>query len=106
MPEFLFSRLINWKLTAAFQGKEVNCQLKTISQIIREQQIEQIDLLKIDVEKSEMDVLLGIEIEDWSKIKQVFVEVHDTGVSAFMKYILSPLLALRGGGWGWGSCTS
>lgn len=77
LPESLFSRLINWKLTAAFQGKEVNCQLKTISQIIREQQIEQIDLLKIDVEKSEMDVLLGIEIEDWSKIKQVFVEVHD-----------------------------
>jgi hypothetical protein len=29
------------------------------------------------VEKSELDVLLGIEGQDWPKIKQVVVEVHD-----------------------------
>nr|WP_266889411.1 FkbM family methyltransferase [Trichormus azollae] len=39
--------------------------------------MEQVDLLKVDVEKSELDVLLGIETEDWKKIKLVFVEVHD-----------------------------
>lgn len=27
--------------------------------------------------KSELDVLLGIEDQDWAKIKQVFVEVDD-----------------------------
>ena len=31
----------------------------------------------MDVEKSELDVLLGVETADWQKIKQVFVEVHD-----------------------------
>jgi len=39
--------------------------------------VEQIDLLKIDVEKSELEVLEGIEPEDWSKIQQIVVEVHD-----------------------------
>lgn len=38
---------------------------------------QRIDLLKIGVEKSELDVLLGIEKHDWTKIKQVVVEVHD-----------------------------
>ncbi|WP_334725440.1 hypothetical protein [Nostoc sp.] len=31
----------------------------------------------MDVERSELDVLLGIEEQDWPKIKQVVVEVHD-----------------------------
>ncbi|MCG6133105.1 MAG: FkbM family methyltransferase [Nostoc sp. LLA-1] len=77
LPHSLFSRIINYKLTTSFQGQQVHCQLKTISEIISEQQIKKIDLLKVDVEKSEMDVLLGIKDEDWKKIKQVFVEVHD-----------------------------
>src|SRR5262249_32270912 len=40
--------------------------------------VERIDLLKIDVEKSEMDVLSGIQDSDWQKIRQCVVEVHDT----------------------------
>jgi len=51
--------------------------LKTVSEIIHEYDIQQIDILKIDVEKSELDVLLGVDEQDWSKIKQVLVEVHD-----------------------------
>jgi hypothetical protein len=51
--------------------------LKTISQIIREQQIERIDLLKVDVERGELDVLLGIDQEHWPRIRQVVMEVHD-----------------------------
>lgn len=59
------------------QIEELTCQMKTISEIVREHQIEQIDLLKIDAEKGELDVLLGIEPQDWQKIKQVVVEVHE-----------------------------
>ncbi|HEY5006186.1 MAG TPA: amino acid adenylation domain-containing protein, partial [Ktedonobacteraceae bacterium] len=55
----------------------VTCQLRTLSEIMRENHIQQIDLLKIDVEKSEMDVLYGIEEKDWQKIKQVVIEVHN-----------------------------
>jgi acyl carrier protein len=39
--------------------------------------VKRIDLLKVDVEKSEMDVLAGLESEDWAGIMQVVVEVHD-----------------------------
>ena len=40
----------------------VDCELNTISNVILENGIEKIDLLKIDVEKSELDVLLGINL--------------------------------------------
>ncbi|WP_413175421.1 FkbM family methyltransferase [Anabaena azotica] len=77
LPSFLVEMMIKYKLNKGFQGKQVSCQIKTVSQIIQESQIEKIDLLKVDVEKSELDVLSGINKEDWVKIKQVFVEVHD-----------------------------
>ncbi|MCA1566202.1 MAG: FkbM family methyltransferase, partial [Acidobacteria bacterium] len=60
-----------------FESEPVHCQLETLSQVMRENQIECIDLLKIDVEKSERDVLSGIEENDWQKIGQMIVEVHD-----------------------------
>ena len=53
------------------------CKLMTLSQIIRDYHIERIDYLKIDVEKSEMDVLNGIAEEDWKKIRQIALEIHD-----------------------------
>jgi amino acid adenylation domain-containing protein/FkbM family methyltransferase len=66
-----------------------NCQLKTLSQIIKENQVETIDLLKIDVEKSEIDILKGIKTEDWSKIRQIVIEVHNVdGRLELMKEIL------------------
>jgi len=36
------------------------CQTRTPSDVIDEQKINRIDLLKIDVQKSELDVLMGI----------------------------------------------
>jgi amino acid adenylation domain-containing protein/FkbM family methyltransferase len=58
-------------------GEKIVCQLRTLSEIIREENIECIDLLKIDVEKSEADVLAGIESDDWKKIRQIVIEAHD-----------------------------
>jgi amino acid adenylation domain-containing protein/FkbM family methyltransferase len=57
--------------------EEVLCRIRTVSAIMREDKIEQIDLLKIDVEKAELDVLEGIEEDDWAKIRQIIIEVHD-----------------------------
>ncbi|ELR98250.1 FkbM family methyltransferase [Gloeocapsa sp. PCC 73106] len=76
-PPFLRKLLIKNSLEKAFQVELVTCQLRTVSDIIREQNIERIDLLKIDAEKSELNVLLGIAAQDWQKIQQVVVEVHD-----------------------------
>jgi natural product biosynthesis luciferase-like monooxygenase protein/amino acid adenylation domain-containing protein/FkbM family methyltransferase len=58
-----------------FQSETYICQLDTLSDIIRENKVERIDLLKIDVEKSEFDVLSGIREEDWRKIRQIVMEV-------------------------------
>jgi FkbH-like protein/FkbM family methyltransferase len=54
-----------------------DCRLTSVSQIIRERGIERIDLLKIDAEKSELDILRGIAEGDWPKIRQLVVEIHD-----------------------------
>ncbi|HLP61482.1 MAG TPA: amino acid adenylation domain-containing protein [Candidatus Deferrimicrobium sp.] len=66
-------------LAERIAGIRFNCAMKTISQVMRENGVEQIDLLKIDVEKAELDVLEGIDASDWPKIKQLVIEVHDSG---------------------------
>lgn len=53
----------------------VAARLRTLSSVIAEENIERIDLLKINVEKSELDVLLGIASDDWPKIRQLVIEV-------------------------------
>jgi phthiocerol/phenolphthiocerol synthesis type-I polyketide synthase E len=64
-------------LDERFKHQTFTCRLETLSNMIREHRVRQIDLLKIDVQKSELDVLLGIEQSDWQKIRQIVMEVHD-----------------------------
>jgi FkbM family methyltransferase len=64
-------------LTERLELERVTCRLRTVSDIVREHAVARIDLLKVDVEKSELEVLLGIDEDDWPKIRQVVVEVHD-----------------------------
>jgi amino acid adenylation domain-containing protein/FkbM family methyltransferase len=70
---------VNELLEDRLSANTCTSPLKTISQIIRENEIEKIDLLKINVEKSEGDVLEGIEESHWPLIRQLAVEVHDIG---------------------------
>lgn len=58
------------------ESQEYTCQLRTLSEIIDAYQIERIDLLKIDAEKSEVDILAGIAPEHWARIRQFVLEVH------------------------------
>jgi FkbM family methyltransferase len=62
-----------------FMFKKVTfpCRLRTISEIVDEESVERIDLLKVDVEKSELEVLAGIRAEHWGRIRQAVIEVHD-----------------------------
>ena len=53
------------------------CQLTSLSEIIRQNEIERIHLLKIDAEKSEFDIIQGIEEAHWPLIDQLVIEVHD-----------------------------
>src|SRR2546430_1833809 len=53
------------------------CRLTSVSDIVRDHQIDKIDLLKIDAEKSELDIVQGIDDRDWPKIDQIVIEIHD-----------------------------
>ena len=64
-------------LAGRYESETCLCPVKRLSDIISAESIEKIDLLKIDVEKSELNVLQGIDDEDWSKIKQIIIEVYD-----------------------------
>ena len=65
-------------LTDRLAVERVVCQLRPLSDVIRERGVERIDLLKVDVEKSELDVLEGVDAAHWPMIRQVVIEVHDT----------------------------
>jgi len=70
-------RLYVWAVM--LRVKEVlRCQLKSVSQVMLEQRLSTVDLLKIDVERAEVDALRGVEPSDWPQIQQVVMEVHDS----------------------------
>lgn len=64
-------------LEERFRAETFRCELRPLSQVIYEHQVQRIDLLKVDVQKSEMQVLMGIDDADWPRIRQVVLEVHD-----------------------------
>lgn len=57
------------------RARTVTAQLRTLSSVIADEGIARIDLLKINVEKSELDVLRGLREDDWLKIRQLVIEV-------------------------------
>jgi amino acid adenylation domain-containing protein/FkbM family methyltransferase/non-ribosomal peptide synthase protein (TIGR01720 family) len=60
-----------------FAATTHRCRVRRLSDVMRDEQVERIDVLKIDVEGAELDVLHGIDAEDWPKIGKVVMEVHD-----------------------------
>ena len=48
-----------------------------LSEMLKEHEITAVSLLKIDVQHGELDVLAGIDDEDWSRVERVVVEVQD-----------------------------
>jgi 31-O-methyltransferase len=57
--------------------RRVECELTTISAAMRAHDIDRVDLVKIDVEGAEWAVLQGIDEDDWPRIRQLALEVHD-----------------------------
>ena len=64
------------------RAETIECPLTTVSDIIRENGIGRIHLLKIDAEKSEAGILRAIEEEHWPLIEQLVIEVHDRSRAA------------------------
>lgn len=56
-----------------------DCPVTSVDRVLAVHRIAEVDLLKIDVEKSELDVLGGIGDHTWPRIRQVVADVHDIG---------------------------
>ena len=52
--------LLDELVQARLETEQYRCQLRTLSDVVREEGVERIDLLKIDVENAEYEVLMGI----------------------------------------------
>jgi FkbM family methyltransferase len=76
--EFVPNDMFDDMLSTILINEQIPCEVKTLSQIIDEQGIESIDMLKLDAEKSELNILAGIREEHWQKIKQIVIEIHGT----------------------------
>ena len=55
----------------------VECEVTTLSAMLREHRLDVVDLVKIDVEGAEWDVIRGIDDADWPRLRQLALEVHD-----------------------------
>lgn len=64
-------------LSDRVEGEAVDCELRTLSDVIDEQGLEHVDLLKVVVQKSEWDVLMGVREEHWPRIRGLVAEVYD-----------------------------
>ncbi|MFC7518964.1 amino acid adenylation domain-containing protein, partial [Herbaspirillum sp. GCM10030257] len=73
------SALVDELVAASLESEEYTCSIRRLSDVIAEEGVERIDLLKIDVENAEYEVLCGIDDGDWARIGQVVMEVHDVG---------------------------
>lgn len=71
--------LLDELLDDRLQGREVRCRIRTVSEVIDEHDVARVDLLKIDAERSEWEVLSGVEERHWGRIRQVVAEVHEDG---------------------------
>lgn len=73
----LDDRLLEGMISDRMVGRKIRCPMLTLMSIVQREGLEEIDLLKIDVEKSEAEVLRGIDDSFWPRIAQIVLEVHD-----------------------------
>jgi FkbM family methyltransferase len=76
VPKFMRKFILKITTKGYYRGKKVPITLRTLSDIIAENNIETVNLLKIDAENYESHVIAGIREEDWDKIQQIAMEVH------------------------------
>lgn len=75
----LVPRFLSGFIASHLRGgaKEVDAELRALSDIIDEHGIERVDILKVDCEGAELPALLGIRDDHWPRVGKVVVEVHD-----------------------------
>ena len=69
-------KLVDQLTADRLRSTTYECPLTSVSDIIADNQLDRIHLLKIDAEKSELAILRGIQERDWDKIDQLVIEIH------------------------------
>src|ERR1051325_7864264 len=64
-------------LEGRFAAELRRCRVRRLSAVMQAEGVEWIDLLKVHLQRAELDVLRGVDEEDWQRIGQVVMEVHD-----------------------------
>jgi len=77
VPVFVWQLLVNIFLVRAGEREQVAAKLRRLGDVLVEESVGDIDLLKVDVEGAELFVLRGIKEEQWPRIKQVTLEVEN-----------------------------
>jgi FkbM family methyltransferase len=54
------------------------CEVAALSHVFRDHALDRIDLLKVDVERAELEVLRGISPPDWKRVGRVVVEAESS----------------------------
>jgi amino acid adenylation domain-containing protein/FkbM family methyltransferase len=70
---------VNRLAAGRFEGETSPVEVLTLSGIIARLELSRIDLVKIDVERAELEVLQGLEPQDFARIDRFLVEVEDSG---------------------------
>lgn len=65
------------KIFNYFGGIEHNIQTITLEQLMSENSIDYVDILKVDIEGSEYEIMNSISDDCYSKIRQITIEFHD-----------------------------
>lgn len=73
LGSLLIELIVHFKM----KSKTFHCQLKTLSDVMKENKVDKIDLLKVDVERAEYAVLSGISDADWKRVGQCIIETQD-----------------------------
>ncbi len=71
----VYEETLDFMLSPLFTAVPEQVDVWPLSQIIQEYRLAGIDLLKVDVEGSEVEVLEGIEDRDWPNIRNMIIEV-------------------------------
>jgi 31-O-methyltransferase len=78
LPKALQRILIDIGMHWLLRPQLLECPVQTLSDVIDTHGLDRIDLLKIDAERAEWDVLLGLRSEHWPRVQRIAMEIHDT----------------------------
>lgn len=85
-------------LEGRFDAQIHECRLRRLSDVFDENGLDRIDVLKIDVQRAELDVLRGIDERHLRRIRAISMELHDdpSGVTAGRGSVISNMLEQAG----------